>query len=58
MNAGSGPCATFDSSTKAGTGLEPLMATIVDLDTVHVLGVVDGGDHKGVGDWLVARPLE
>jgi transposase len=34
------------------------MTTIVDLDTGQVLGVVDGRDHKGVGDWLFARPLE
>jgi transposase len=33
------------------------MTTIVDLDTGQVLGAVDGGDHKGVGDWLFARPL-
>ena len=33
------------------------MTTIVDLDTGQVLGVVDGRDHKGVGDWLFARPL-
>jgi transposase len=36
---------------------EPWMATIVDLVTGQVLGVVDGRDHKGVGDWLFARPL-
>jgi transposase len=36
---------------------EPWMSTIVDLDTGQVLGVVDGRDHKGVGDWLFARPL-
>jgi transposase len=36
---------------------EPWMTTIVDLDTGQVLGVVDGRDHKGVGDWLFARPL-
>ncbi|WP_255771709.1 transposase [Pseudarthrobacter sulfonivorans] len=34
------------------------MTTIVDLDTGQVLGVVDGRDHKGVADWLFARPLE
>ncbi|WP_052690487.1 transposase [Pseudarthrobacter chlorophenolicus] len=34
------------------------MTTIVDLETGQVLGVVDGRDHKGVGDWLFARPLE
>ncbi|MEW1918639.1 transposase [Pseudarthrobacter oxydans] len=32
--------------------------SLVDLDTGQVLGVVDGRDHKGVGDWLFARPLE
>jgi len=37
---------------------EPWMTTIVDLDTGQVLGVVDGRDHTGVGDWLFARPLE
>lgn len=34
----------------------PWMTTIVDLDTGQVLGVVDGRDHKTVGDWLFARP--
>lgn len=34
------------------------MTTIVDLDTGQVLGVVDGRDSKGVGDWLFARPLQ
>jgi transposase len=47
-----------DPGTKAWTRFEPWMTTIVDLDTVQVLGVVDGRDHKGVGDWLFARPLE
>ncbi|WP_364748855.1 ISL3 family transposase [Arthrobacter sp. LAR12-1-1.1] len=37
---------------------EPWMTTIVDLDTGQVLGVVDGRDHRGVGDWLFARPLQ
>ncbi|KRE71192.1 ISL3 family transposase [Arthrobacter sp. Soil762] len=37
---------------------EPWMTTIVDLDTGRVLGVVDGRDHRGVGDWLFARPLD
>lgn len=32
--------------------------TIVDLDTGQVLCIVDGRDHKGVGDWLFALPLE
>lgn len=36
---------------------EPWMTTIVDLDTGQVLGIVDGRDHRGVGDWLFARPL-
>ncbi|UKA77320.1 ISL3 family transposase [Arthrobacter sp. FW306-07-I] len=47
-----------DPGTKTWTRLEPWMTTIVDLDTGQVLGVVDGRDHKGVGDWLFARPLE
>lgn len=33
------------------------MSAIVDLDTGQVLGVVDGGDHKGIGKWLFNRPL-
>jgi transposase len=37
---------------------EPWMTTIVDLDTGQILGVVNGRDHKGVGDWLFARPLQ
>ncbi|OAD97655.1 transposase [Arthrobacter sp. OY3WO11] len=37
---------------------EPLMTTIVNLDTGQVLGVVDGRDHMGVGDWLFARPVQ
>uniref|UniRef100_UPI0019699BA2 transposase n=1 Tax=Arthrobacter celericrescens TaxID=2320851 RepID=UPI0019699BA2 len=41
----------------AWTRYEPWMTTIVDLDTGQVLGMVDGRDHKGVGDWLFARPL-
>ncbi|WP_256249593.1 transposase [Pseudarthrobacter sp. R1] len=47
-----------DPGTKTWTRFEPWMTTIVDLDTGQVLGVVDGRDHKGVGDWLFARPLE
>ncbi|WP_426938646.1 ISL3 family transposase [Pseudarthrobacter sp. S3] len=47
-----------DSGTKAWTRYEPWMTTIVDLDTGQVLGIVDGRDHKGVGDWLFARPLD
>jgi transposase len=34
------------------------MSTIVYLDTGQVLGVVDGRDHRGVGDWVFARPLQ
>jgi hypothetical protein len=47
-----------DPSTKAWTRCGPWMTTIVDLDTGLVLGVVDGRDHKGVGEWLFARPLD
>ncbi|MGY2746280.1 ISL3 family transposase [Arthrobacter sp. UYCu723] len=47
-----------DPGTKAWTRYEPWMTTIVDLETGQVLGIVDGRDHKGVGDWLFARPLE
>jgi transposase len=47
-----------DPGTKVWTRYEPWMTTIVDLDTGQVLGIVDGRDHKGVGDWLFARPLQ
>lgn len=47
-----------DPDSKAWTRFEPWMTTIVDLDTGQILGVVDGRDHKGVGEWLFARPLE
>ncbi|BAS13776.1 transposase [Arthrobacter sp. Hiyo8] len=46
-----------DPESKTWTRYEPWMTTIVDLDTGQVLGVVDGRDHRGVGDWLFARPL-
>ncbi|MFD1846663.1 ISL3 family transposase [Arthrobacter flavus] len=46
-----------DPATKAWTRYEPWMSTLVDLDTGQVLGVVDGRDSTGVGDWLKARPL-
>jgi hypothetical protein len=46
-----------DPSTKAWTRFEPWMTTIVNLDTGQVLGVVDGRDHKGVGDRSSAGPL-
>jgi transposase len=47
-----------DPAPRAWKRYEPWMTTIVDLDTGQVLGIVDGRDHKGVGDWLFARPLE
>lgn len=47
-----------DPATKAWKRDEPWMTTIVDLDTRQVLGIVDGRDSEGVGDWLFARPLE
>jgi transposase len=47
-----------DPATKAWSRYEPWMTTIVDLDTGQVLGIVDGRDHKSVGDWLFARPLQ
>ncbi|WP_026551154.1 transposase [Arthrobacter sp. H20] len=47
-----------DPETKAWKRFEPWMSTIVDLDTGQVLGVVDGKDSTGVGDWLKARPLQ
>ncbi len=34
---------------------EPWMTTFVNLDTGAVLGVVDGRDSAGVGDWLEVR---
>ena len=37
--------------------VEPWMTTVVDLDTGRVLGIVDGRDSTGVGEWLFARPL-
>jgi hypothetical protein len=59
MNTGCGPCASSRTpGSKAWTRFEPWMTTIVDLDTGQVLSVVDGRDHKGVGDWLFAWPLE
>ncbi|WP_090956678.1 hypothetical protein [Arthrobacter sp. ov118] len=36
---------------------EPRPTTIVDPDTGQSLAITDGRDHKGVGDWLVVRPL-
>lgn len=44
-------------TTRVWTRYEPWMSTIVDLDTGQVLGVVDGRDSTGVGEWLKARPL-
>ncbi|WP_457973917.1 transposase [Arthrobacter sp. D1-17] len=43
--------------SKTWTRFEPWMTTIVDLDIGQVLGMVDGHDHPGVGDWLFARPF-
>lgn len=45
-----------DPESSAWIRHEPWMTTIVDLDTGQVLGVVDGRDHKGVGDWLFVLP--
>ncbi|MBU8867786.1 transposase [Paenarthrobacter sp. MMS21-TAE1-1] len=48
-----------EPGTKTWTRFEPWMTTIVYLDTGQVLGgMVDGRDHKGIGDWPFARPLE
>jgi hypothetical protein len=47
-----------DVATRAWTRFEPWKTTIVDLDPGQVLGVVDGRDHKGVGDWFFSRPLD
>lgn len=47
-----------DLGRKVWTRYAPWMTTIVDLDTGQVLGIVDGRDHKGVGNWLFARPLQ
>ncbi|WP_275216574.1 hypothetical protein [Pseudarthrobacter sp. H3Y2-7] len=44
-----------DPATRAWKRYEPWMTTIVDLDTGQVLGIVDGRDSEGVGDWLFAR---
>ncbi|MCU1568621.1 MAG: family transposase [Pseudarthrobacter sp.] len=43
-----------DPATKAWKFYEPWMTAIVDLDTGRVLGIVDGRDSEGVGDWLFA----
>ena len=47
-----------EPGTQAWKRYEPWMTTIVDLDTGQVFGVVDGRDSKGVGEWLMARPLD
>ena len=47
-----------DPATKTWTRYEPWMSTIVDLDTGQVLGIVDGRDSTGVGNWLFKRPLQ
>ena len=46
-----------DPTTKNWTRYEPWMSIIVDLDTGQILGIVDGRDSTGIGDWLKARPL-
>ena len=45
-----------DPATKAWKRYEPWMTTIVGLDTGQVLGIGDGRDSEGVGDWLFAWP--
>lgn len=45
----------FRDEAGAWRRFEPWMTTFVDLDTGAVLGVVDGRDSAGVGDWLGAR---
>ncbi len=47
-----------DPARKVWTRYERWTITIVDLHTGQVRGIVDGRDHKGVGDWLFVRPLE
>lgn len=47
-----------DRATKAWKRYEPWITTIVDLDTGQVLGIVDGREREGIGDWLFARPLQ
>jgi len=46
----------FRTETGAWTRYEPWMSTIVDVTTGLVLGVVDGRNSAGVGEWLAARP--
>lgn len=46
-----------DRESKVWMRFEPRMTTTEDLDTSLVLGVADGRDHNGVGEWLFARPL-
>jgi len=46
-----------DPTTRHWTRYEPWMSIIVDLDTGQILGIVDGRDSTGIGDWLKARPL-
>ena len=59
MSTGTGLCGSSRTlPRRSGPGTRPWITTIVDLDTGQVLGIVDGRDHKGVGDWLFARPLK
>jgi transposase len=44
-----------DPATRAWRRYEPWMSTFVNTDTGQVLGVVDGRDSAGVGQWLQAR---
>jgi len=45
----------FRDEAGAWQRFEPWMTTFVDLDSGAVLGVVDGRDSAGVGDWLKER---
>src|SRR4051812_44584178 len=59
MSTGTGLCGSSRTlPRRSGPGTRPWITTIVDLDTGQVLGIVDGRDSKGVGDWLFARPLD
>lgn len=44
-----------DPATRAWCRYEPWMTTFVNAETGRVLGVVDGRDSAGVGQWLSAR---
>jgi hypothetical protein len=57
MSTGSVPSGSKRTRKPGWKRFEPWMSTIVDPDTGQVLGVVDGRDHKGIGEWLFKRPL-